>query len=206
MSSVPPDSHQRILNALAMVVAEEGYANAKVARVAKEAHVSLRTFYETFESKESAFLALHKQLIEFAASHLESIVTFDRPWPEVMRGAFDSYLRLLSAQPKLTAAMMLELTTLSDEGHAARNYARERMCATMILLVERGREANPDVPSRALSPAMAQCLIGAIVELVTSGVVDEHGRSLDEFVDTTTDLLISVVGNTDGLAFRPAVA
>jgi AcrR family transcriptional regulator len=204
MSAAQPDAHQRILNALAVVVADEGYANAKVARVAKEAHVSLRTFYETFTSKEAAFLALHKQLIEFAANHLESIVVFDRPWPEVMRGAFDSYLRLLMAQPKLTAAMMLELTTLSDEGHAARAYARERMSATMILLVERGREANPEVPSRSLTPTMAQCLIGAIVELVTSGVVDAQGDGLEDFVDTTTDLLLSVIGNVDGVALRPA--
>lgn len=204
MSTLEPDARQRILNALAAAVARDGYANAKVAEVAKEAHVSLRTFYEQFVSKEEAFLTLHKQLIEFAANYLESIVTYDRPWPEVIRGSFDAYLRLLLARPKLTEAMMLELNALSEEGRVARQYARERMCATMMLLVERGRAANPDVPSRPLSFTMAQCLMGAIVELVTSSVVDDSGRQLDEFVDTTTDLLISMIGNVDGADFRPA--
>jgi AcrR family transcriptional regulator len=204
MSTTELDARQRILNALAAAVARDGYASAKVAQVAKDAHVSLRTFYEEFESKEEAFLTLHKQLIEFAANYLESIVTYDRPWPEVMRGSFDAYLRLLLAQPKLTEAMMLELNALSAEGRAARQYARERMCSTMILLVERGREANPDIPTRSLSPTMAQCLMGSIIELVTSGVVDDQSDRLDEFVDTTTDLLISIIGNVDGKQFRPA--
>ncbi len=66
MSTTELDARQRILNALAAAVARDGYGNAKVALVAKEAHVSLRTFYEQFESKEEAFLTLHKQLIEFA--------------------------------------------------------------------------------------------------------------------------------------------
>lgn len=204
MSTTQTDARQRILNALAAVVARDGYVNAKVAQVAKEAHVSLRTFYETFESKEVAFLALHKQLIEFAAQYLESTVTFDRPWQEVMRGSFDSYLRLLTTSPKLTAAMMLELATLSPEGREARNYARDRMVATMILLVDRGREANPDVPSRSLSPLMAQAVMGAVIELVTSGVVDKDASRLDSFVDAMTDLLYSVVTNTEGTPRPPA--
>ncbi len=203
MSAIEIDARQRILNALAAAVARDGYANAKVAQVAKEAHVSLRTFYEQFESKEEAFLTLHKQLIEFAANYLESIVTYDRPWPEVIRSSFDAYLRLLLAQPKLTEAMMLELNAMSDEGRAARQYARERMCSTMILLVERGRAANPQVPSRPLTQTMALCLMGAIVELVTSSVVDDGQDRLDEFVDTTTDLLISLISNVAGADFRP---
>lgn len=204
MSTTQLDARQRILNALAAAIARDGYANAKVALVAKDAHVSLRTFYEQFESKEAAFLTLHKQLIEFAAGYLESIVTYDRPWPEVIRTSFDTYFRLLMAQPKLTEAMMLELNTLSEEGRSARAYARERMCATMMLLVERGRAANPDVPSRPLTLTMAQCLMGAIVELVTSSVVDDGDDRIEDFVDTTTDLLISLIGNVEGANFRPS--
>ncbi|MBO9532373.1 MAG: TetR/AcrR family transcriptional regulator [Solirubrobacteraceae bacterium] len=193
MSQTRTSHRDRLLQALANVIAREGYANTRVADVAREARVSLRTFYEEFDSKESGFLALHAMLTDAVASSLEDSANFDQPWRAAIREGFDTYFRLLVAQPKLTTAIMIELTTLSPEAYEAREYARERFTTVMSNLVERGREANPEIPSRPLTPLMARCILGGLLELVTTEVVDEGVDHLPEFVDTCTDLLWSVV-------------
>lgn len=194
--SAPPP-RDRILTAIARVIANDGYANSKVIDIARGAHVSLRTFYDAFENKEGAFLELHRVLVERIADALEAAVTFDGEWRDAMRQGFDQYFRLLLAQPKLTMAIMLEVTTLGEPGYEAREYGRERFAGLLCGLVEQGRAAYPEIPSRALTPLMARSVLGAVLELVMSGVADEGDEGdedpLPELVDTATDLLWRLV-------------
>jgi AcrR family transcriptional regulator len=193
MTTTRTSHRDRLLRALAVVIAREGYSNTRVADVAREAHVSLRTFYEEFDTKETGFLALHAMLTDNVARSLEATANFDKPWREAMREGFDTYFRLLIAQPRLTTAVMVELTTLSPAAFEAREYARERFAEVLCTLVERGRAANPDLPSRPLEPLMARCILGGLLELVTTEVASQRVDRLPEYVDTCTDLLWSVV-------------
>lgn len=190
---VAAERRQRILESLAAVIAEDGYGRSRVADVARRARVSLRTFYDEFTNKEMAFLELHRTLVEHVATTLETAVVFEGDWRGEMRGGFETYFRLLLFRPNLTTAVMLELTTISAEGYAAREFARERYAGLLIELVERGREAYPEIPSRALTPLMARSVLGAVLELVTSGV--DESDPLPDLVDTATDLLWSIVTN-----------
>lgn len=200
MSTTQLSARDRILQAHAKLIARDGYANSKIVEIAREARVSLRTFYEEFGSKERCFLVLHEVLVEQVAGMLEETANFDRPWREAMHQSFETYFRLLLASPRVTAAVMLELTTLSDDGAEAREYARERFSTLLVRLVDRGRAAYPDVPSRPLTPLLARGILGAVIELVTGTVVDESGDTAAELAETATELLWSVVTNTESVA------
>ncbi|MBO9532372.1 MAG: TetR/AcrR family transcriptional regulator [Solirubrobacteraceae bacterium] len=190
-------ARERILTALAEAVARDGYANAKIQEVARDAHVSLRTFYAEFTGKEQAFLELQQRALDGLANAVESTVTFQSPWRDEIRAGFNVYFRLLTARPRLTAAITHELVNLSPEAHAARQWARERFATMLTGLVDAGRAHYPEIPSRSLSPLLAYGVLGAILELVTSEMVDSSPEGIDELVEAGTDILWSIITNVD---------
>lgn len=187
------ETRQQLLTALATVVARQGLGNTKVADIAREARTSLRTFYAEFESKEECFLELHRQLTKTVMVVVKQSVVFDRPWVDVMRGGFETYFEILTAQPRLTHAILVELSNMSDAARRARDDAMEVFGNMLCELVEDGRVANPDIPSRPLSPLIARGIIAAFLELVVSYVDRGETERFPELIDTATEMLTSVV-------------
>ena len=101
---------ERIVRALAEVMAEKGYARTSVADVLRVAHVSRETFYEQFTSKEdcfmSAFEAAMTQLTsamsaDGAADGASALERFDR--------LLAVYLDTLAAEPALARVFLIEV-------------------------------------------------------------------------------------------------
>lgn len=187
---------QRIVEALAYVVARDGYAESKIQDIVKEARVSFRTFYEQFPNKEAALVELHGSVIDAVIGTVEGAVVFDRPWKEVMRKAFTAYFELLTAQPRLTHAFLVELATLSEPARRSREMAMERFTTMLVGLVEAGRAANPDIPSRPITPLTARALLGGVLELVTSRALGNAFGDLTDLADTATDMLWTITTST----------
>ena len=55
--AVVQSQRERLLRAMAEVMADKGYARTSVADVLRVAHVSRETFYEQFASKEDCFMS-----------------------------------------------------------------------------------------------------------------------------------------------------
>lgn len=198
-SRPPADYRQRLIHALAVVIARDGFHGAKIQDVVKVAHVSLRTFYAEFPNKEACYLALYEQQTDALLELIGTELDFERPWRDVMRSSFERYFGALAAVPLLTHAGLIELGTLSEEGREARQVAFDRFVVRVADLVEQGRIANPHIPSRALSPLMGRAIMGGVTELVVNNVIRGETERLPELVDTATDMLVSVVMNVHGV-------
>lgn len=196
-SRPPADYRQRLLDALAVVMIRDGFHGAKIQDVVKEARVSLRTFYAEFPNKETAFLALYQQQTAVVLGLIGDDLDFTRPWKEVMRLGFERYFNVLVLYPRMTHAVTIELATLSQEAREVRQDTLDKYVDLIIELVERGREANPDIPSRSLTPLMVRAIMGGVIELVYNTVVRDEMDRLPELVDTATELLWSVVTTVD---------
>lgn len=187
------ETRQQLLTALATVIARQGLSNTKVADIAREARTSLRTFYAEFESKEECFLELHRQVTQTVSMIVRQSIVFDRPWVEVMRRGFETYFEILTAQPRLTHAILVELANMSEQARRARDDAMELFGDMLCELVEDGRAANPEIASRPLSPLIARGIIAAFLELVVSYVDRGETERFPELIDTATEMLTSVV-------------
>jgi AcrR family transcriptional regulator len=187
------DQRRRLLNAMATILAQDGFHGARIQDIAREAKVSLRTFYAEFETKEQCFLALHREMMDQMVKFVDETINFDQPWKDVMRQGFQLYYGALAAFPRMTRAVSLELATLSEEARRQRDASLERFASVLVGLVDRGRELHPDIPSQPLSPLMARGLIGAVTDLVDRSVVRDEIDQLPQLVDTTTDMLWRLV-------------
>lgn len=191
------DQRRRLLNAMATILVRDGFHGARIQDIAREAKVSLRTFYAEFETKEQCFLALHRELTDQMITTLGESVTFDKPWKEVMRDGFETYYSLLATFPKLTRAISIELATLSDDARRQRDDALKEFAALLTDLVEQGRAVYPEIPSQPLHPMVARGMIGSITELVDSSVTRDEIDQLPQLVDATTEMLWRVVTHVE---------
>lgn len=139
------DHGERAGRALALLAAENGYANVTVNQIINRASMSPTTFYANFEDKEDALMTA----IESAGAHLMAAVlpAFRRSqdWAEGVRAAWGAFFNFLASRPSLAHLMLVEVYAA---GPAAVGRREEALRPLEVLFVE-GRLRSPQVPGIA---------------------------------------------------------
>jgi AcrR family transcriptional regulator len=175
----PPE---RVLRALAAVVADKGYAEATVAEVIERAGTSYRVFYGHFKDKEEAFLAA---LDSGAAQMLASVMPAfhrARTWPESVRAAYEAMFAFAMEEPEYTRLGAVEMFTVGREALRRRDSVMEGLEA----LLTPGYQLAPDTP-----PIVAEAIGGAIYALIHDQVKSKGPESLPELAPTATYMTLA---------------
>jgi AcrR family transcriptional regulator len=162
---VPRDEVQRVqrerlVAAMAHVVATRGYEETTVEHLLVQAGVSRRTFYELFDDREDCFLAAYDE----AMRRVLRVVTdayLDGDVPERrIEAALEAFLELLASEPELARMCVVEV-------FAAGTRARERRAAVMERLAHLVQHALSELRGDdKLDRLSAQALVGAVHELI----------------------------------------
>lgn len=184
-----PDHRRRLLDALAAVVARKGYAEATIADVAAEARVSKRTFYEHFEDKAAALLALYEAASTQSMTALTGALDPGQDWHGQAERAIQAYLSTLACNPPLLRTLFIEILHLGPRGLAVRRRVNEQI-AGFIVQVVGGRA---DRPSSPLLPTMAMAIVGGINELILQAIEQETVDRLAELAPAASVLVRSVI-------------
>src|SRR5262249_38140989 len=99
---------ERLMAALAEVVAERGYRRTTVADIIRVARVSRRAFYEQFESKESCFLATLRVAIDELCGRMREAAAPEERWELRIRAATAAGVEFLAAEPDLARLLLTE--------------------------------------------------------------------------------------------------
>jgi AcrR family transcriptional regulator len=182
----------RLVGAMAVLLAEKGYASVTIADIVREARVSKRTFYEHFTTKETCFIACYEALSDLALQSIADAASAHISWIEQTRAATSAYLSTLESQPALTRTLMMDIYAAGPEALRVRRAVQKRFADYLRHLVDRGRKDNPKLAR--LSPAMATAIIGGINELVLVAVEEGRANRLSELSDTAYTLLKAVLG------------
>jgi AcrR family transcriptional regulator len=170
----PPE---RVLRALAALVAEKGYAETTVADVIKRAGTSYRVFYGHFPEKREAFLAA---LDSGSAQMLAAVLPAFRraeSWPESVRAAYEAMFAFGIEEPEYTRLGAVEMYTVGRRALETRDAVMEGLEA----LLQAGYELRPDVPGIA-----AEAIGGAVYALIHEQVKAKGAESLPELAPMAT--------------------
>ncbi len=171
------DQAERILRALASVVAEKGYQAMTVGDIAARASISLSTFYANFADKEEAMLAaVDSGSAQMLASTLPAFRR-SSDWPHQVRGAFGSMFAFCAAEPEYTTLGAVDV-------YAAGKRAleqRDRVMESMEALLVPGYERKPDA-----SPIAAEAIGGAIYSMIYDQVKRGGAASMGEIAPLAT--------------------
>lgn len=171
------DPADRILRALAAVVAEKGYPAMTIGDIASRASISLSTFYANFADKEEAMLAA----VDSGSAQMlaTTLPAFRRApdWPNAVRGAFGAMFAFCSAEPEYTTLGAIDV-------YAAGRRAleqRDQVMKTMEALLIPGYERRPDA-----SPIAAEAIGGAIYSLIYDQVKRRGAETMQEIAPLAT--------------------
>jgi AcrR family transcriptional regulator len=185
----------RLIAAMASLLAERGYSTVTIADIARQAHVSKRTFYEHFADKDACFIACYEAL---SGVTLQAVVDAmadaqKGSWARRISAATRAYLATLESQPALTRTLMMDIYAAGPEALRVRRTVQKRFADNLRGLVDQGRKENPKLPR--LSAAMATAIIGGINELVLVAVEEGRADRLTELSGTADALLQAVIGS-----------
>jgi AcrR family transcriptional regulator len=169
---LPSSQRERLIDAMAKTVAEQGYTATSVADVLRTARISRRTFYERFADKEDCFLAAYDLMAGLCLGRVHAAFDDAPTWDEGIERALAALLELLAAEPHFARLCVVEVLAAGPRGLARRDETMQRFAA--FIQIGRTQVAGVIEPPPEL---VAQAIVGGIYELLYSHIVrGEYGR------------------------------
>ncbi len=189
---VEESQRERLLDAVAAVVAEKGYARTAVADVIGRAGVSRKSFYEHFANKEECFLAAYDAGVDLTLGAIDDALAAEPdPLAAVLAGV-RGYLRALAAHPAFARTFLIEALAAGPAALDRRAAVHARFAVQLAAAHEAARAALP-----ALAPVPEvrfRACVGAVNELVVEHVRVSGPEGLEtrtpEVVDVALGLLV----------------
>jgi AcrR family transcriptional regulator len=161
-----------LTSALAACVAEKGYVSTTIADIVALAHVSKRTFYEHFASKEDCLLALYAHVTSRLMAIIRAAGSADQHFPQRIADGTAAFLSALDSMPEFSRTLLVEMQGAGERAFRMRQETLRGFARTIVDLVEVGRAANPDLPPLPMPRAIA--IVGGINELLLQAI-DAYG-------------------------------
>jgi AcrR family transcriptional regulator len=162
----PLGHRERLIAAMAVSIEERGYRDTTVADVVRLARTSRRNFYEHFGDRDACFLALFDATNQAMLEEIEAAVASDRPLDEQVDAAVEAYISNVADHPALYSSFVREMPGLGDQGAARGQATIERFADTLVVLVDRAREAQPGLVAHPLDLDTAIIIVGGLRELL----------------------------------------
>jgi AcrR family transcriptional regulator len=152
---------ERIMDALADIVAEKGYPGLTVTEIARRAGVSHKTFYEHFPGKREAYLATGRTGGEWGfQAAVEAYAVHAGDWPRAIAAGLEAYLRFLAVEPGYARLGFVDIFTADPE----MLQLRDEIVAAFVAYLSPGFElAHAD---RQVPPIAPDAIGGAVWELL----------------------------------------
>jgi AcrR family transcriptional regulator len=170
--SNPPE---RVLRALAAVVAEKGYPDTTVAEIVERASTSQRTFYEHFANKEDAIV----KALDSGSAHMlaAALPAFRRApdWPHAVHDTQEAMFAFGAEEPEYARLGGVEMYAAGKRALDQREVVTEGMEG----LLAPGYELKPETP-----PIAAEAIGGALYSLLYDHVNRKGPETLPDLVPT----------------------
>jgi AcrR family transcriptional regulator len=133
----------RLLEGLAQSVREKGLAQTQVTDIVRHARASRRTFYNHFDDKDAAFVALATELGQTLQHHVEQAIDLDAPPEEQVATAIETYVDALMSDPAMT--ITFASPSLGERIVMAQREGFERFANLLVAVTKAGAERNDDL-------------------------------------------------------------
>lgn len=161
---------ERIVRAVAQLVAEEGYAKLSVPDISARAGISNQRFYAEFSGKEEATLASFDALVEPTLERLESTDLEGRGWAERAASTLGSLLESLASQPLLVELAFRALPVSGRAGLERIDKVMDRLGAVLT---------DPSLPDPPPASEMVRtATVGGIWGMIRTEALAGRGAEL----------------------------
>lgn len=182
--------YKQIIDAAVIVIAEYGYHQAQVSKIAKQAGVADGTIYLYFKNKEDILISLFEEKMgEFVAKIKEEIAGVQSA-SEKLSLLINKHFDILSGDPHLAIVTQLELRQSNKELRLKINAVLKGYLALVDSVLKEGMN-NGEFKSNLNYKLARQMIFGTLDEIVTTWVMNEQKYQLQSLSKDVHNLIIA---------------
>ncbi|MEH7545048.1 TetR family transcriptional regulator [Neobacillus bataviensis] len=185
--------YMQIIDAAVIVIAENGYHQAQVSKIAKQAGVADGTIYLYFKNKEDILISLFEEKMGEFVEKIEEKIAGKVTAEEKLLMMIETHFQLLSDDHHMAIVTQLELRQSNKELRLRINAVLKGYLQVIEKIILEGKETGEF--SSDLDVRLArQMIFGTIDETVTSWVMNEEKYDLLALASPVHRLLIDGCG------------
>ncbi|MGE1111205.1 TetR/AcrR family transcriptional regulator [Priestia megaterium] len=182
--------YKQIIDAAVVVIAENGYHNAQVSKIAKQAGVADGTIYLYFKNKEDVLISLFQEKMgQFVEKIYEELAGIETA-AEKLHVLIDKHFSFLAEEHHLATVTQLELRQSNKDLRLKINDVLKDYLTLIDSILQTGIETGEFSENIDIRLAR-QMIFGTIDETVTTWVMNDHRYGLIESVDKVHSLLLN---------------
>jgi TetR/AcrR family fatty acid metabolism transcriptional regulator len=188
-----------ILRAAVEVMAQSGYHNAQISRIAKVAGVADGTVYLYFKNKEDVLISLLRHAIGRIVEKGHETISMATSAPEKLHALVSLYFHELGSDPNLAMVTQVHLRQVDANIRREIGTIMKPLYNTLDDIVQQGIEEGvfrPHIDKRIAR----RMIFGTIDETVTAWVLTGSKYDLTSLVEDVTDVLLY------GMSRRPSTS
>lgn len=181
--------YKQIVDAAVVVIAENGYHQAQVSKIAKQAGVADGTIYLYFKNKEDILISVFEEKMAVFVEKLEQILVRDIPAVDKLGLMIESHFSLLASDLHLAIVTQLELRQSNTEIRMKINGVLREYLLLLDKILVKGME-DGEFDGQMDIRLARQMVFGTMDETITTWVMNDHKYDLVELAPKVHRLLM----------------
>jgi TetR/AcrR family transcriptional regulator, fatty acid metabolism regulator protein len=182
--------YRQIIDAAVIVIAENGYHQAQVSKIAKEAGVADGTIYLYFKNKEDILISVFREKMAIFITNLQEVLDKDLDTSERLLKMIANHFRVLHEDRHLAIVTQLELRQSGKKLRLRINEVLKDYLDLLDVILVEGIE-NGELSSTLDVRLGRQMVFGTIDETVTSWVMNNQKYDLMKLSPEVHRLLLN---------------
>ncbi|QTD41499.1 TetR/AcrR family transcriptional regulator [Sporosarcina sp. Te-1] len=182
--------YKQIVDAAVVVIAENGYHQAQVSKIAKEAGVADGTIYLYFKNKEDILISVFREKMGIFVHKLEEILKKEISATEKLFKMIENHFKVLHDDRHLAIVTQLELRQSNKDLRLRINEVLKEYLGLLDSILNEGIE-NGEFDARLDTRLGRQMVFGTIDETITSWVMNDQKYDLMKLAPEVHRLLLN---------------
>ena len=182
--------YKQIIDAAVIAIAENGYHQAQVSKIAKQAGVADGTIYLYFKNKEDILISVFQEKMGLFVDNLQDIIKNGSSSSEKLAQMIENHFKVLSEDRHLATVTQLELRQSNKEIRLKINAILKEYLKLLDEILIEGMlsgEFNQTMDVRLAR----QMVFGTIDEMTTTWVMNEYRYDLLALSSKVTNLVLN---------------
>ncbi len=182
--------YKQIIDAAVVVIAEYGYHQAQVSKIAKQAGVADGTIYLYFKNKEDILISLFEEKMGEFVKKIEAGMSGVESASDQLAALIQKHFEIMSEDPHLAIVTQLELRQSNKELRVKINGILKGYLALLDNVLKAGITSG-EFKSTLNCKLVRQMIFGTLDEMVTTWVMNEQKYSLPSLAEEVHSLFIN---------------
>ncbi|WP_339250865.1 TetR/AcrR family transcriptional regulator [Sporosarcina sp. FSL W8-0480] len=182
--------YKQIVDAAVIAIAENGYHQAQVSKIAKEAGVADGTIYLYFKNKEDILVSVFREKMSVFVENVKEILATEITATEKLYKMIDNHFHLLYSDRHLAIVTQLELRQSNKDLRYRINEVLKEYLVLLDSILKEGIEKG-EFDGRIDIRLARQMVFGTIDETITSWVMNDQKYDLLKLTPEVHRLLLN---------------